>query len=223
MFERYTEKARRVIFFAKYEASQLGSEAIEAEHLLLGLLRDDKELTQRLFTDPRQAVESIRKNIEARMSIRDKVSVSVDLPLSQGAKQVLSYAADESDRRSDRHIGTEHLLLALIRQEKSLAAQLLREFGVTAELVGAQIASDPAPPPEPRGAVWRGPMSMQIAAQINALTKILMERAIITPQEFADGFDWRLGHLSLETVLELLVSKGVISEAERQKIIGLGE
>src|ERR1700743_2900053 len=63
MFERYTEKARRVIFFARYEASQFGSPFIETEHLLLGLLREDKALTNR-FLRSHAAVDSIRKQIE---------------------------------------------------------------------------------------------------------------------------------------------------------------
>ena len=63
MFERYTEKARRVIFFARYEASQFGSPYIETEHLLLGLLREDKALANR-FLRSHAAVESIRKQIE---------------------------------------------------------------------------------------------------------------------------------------------------------------
>ncbi len=64
MFERYTEKARRVIFFARYEASQFGSPYIETEHLLLGLLREDKGLTNR-FMRSHSAVESIRRQIES--------------------------------------------------------------------------------------------------------------------------------------------------------------
>ena len=82
MFERYTEKARRVIFFARYEASQFGSPYIETEHLLLGLLREDKALTNR-FLRSHASVESIRKQIEGRTTIREKVSTSVDLPLKQ--------------------------------------------------------------------------------------------------------------------------------------------
>ena len=97
MFERYTEKARRVIFFARYEASQFGAEAIQSEHILLGLLREDKQLTQKFFRSPHSTVESIRREIESRTALRDKVSASVDLPLSSSAKRVLSYAADESD------------------------------------------------------------------------------------------------------------------------------
>ena len=72
MFERYTEKARRVIFFARYEASQFGSPCIETEHLLLGLLREDKALTNR-FLRSSAAVESIRKQIEAQTTLREKV------------------------------------------------------------------------------------------------------------------------------------------------------
>jgi len=76
MFERYTEKAQRVIFFARYEASQFGSPYIETEHLLLGLLREDKALTFR-FLRSHASVESIRMQIEGHTTIREKVSTSV--------------------------------------------------------------------------------------------------------------------------------------------------
>src|SRR5437667_2748625 len=129
MFERYTEKARRVIFFARYEASHFGSPHIETEHLLLGLLREDKQLTNR-FLRSHASIESIRKQIEGRTMIRDKVSTSVDLPLSQECKRVLAYAAEEAERLSHKHIGTEHLLLGLLREEKSFAAEILNERGL---------------------------------------------------------------------------------------------
>jgi len=129
MFERYTEKARRVIFFARYEASQFGSPYIETEHLLLGLLREDKALTNR-FLRSHASIESIRKQIEGRTTMREKVSTSVDLPLSQECKRVLAYAAEEAERLSHKHIGTEHLLLGLLREEKSFAAEILHERGL---------------------------------------------------------------------------------------------
>ena len=69
MFERYTEKARRVIFFARYEASQFGSPYIETEHLLLGLLREDKALTNRFLRSPHTSIESIRPPIRSISSI----------------------------------------------------------------------------------------------------------------------------------------------------------
>jgi ATP-dependent Clp protease ATP-binding subunit ClpC len=129
MFERYTEKARRVIFFARYEASQFGSPYIETEHLLLGLLREDKALTNR-FLRSHASIESIRKQIEGRTPIREKVSTSVDLPLSQECKRVLAYAAEEAERLAHKHIGTEHLLLGLLREDKSFAAEILHERGL---------------------------------------------------------------------------------------------
>ena len=129
MFERYPEKARRVIFFARYEASQFGSPCIETEHLLLGLLREDKALTNR-FLRSSASVESIRKQIEAHTTQREKVSTSVDLPLSHECKRVLAYGAEEAERLNHKHIGTEHLLLGLLREEKSLAADILNERGL---------------------------------------------------------------------------------------------
>ncbi len=139
MFERYTEKARRVIFFARYEASQFGSPYIETEHLLLGLLREDKALANR-FLRSAAAVDSIRKQIEAHTTPREKVSTSVDLPLSHECKRVLAYAAEEAERLNHRHIGTEHLLLGLLREEKCFAAELLHERGLRLSPVREEVA-----------------------------------------------------------------------------------
>jgi uncharacterized damage-inducible protein DinB len=130
MFERYTEKARRVIFFARYEASQFGSPYIETEHLLLGLLREDKALSNRFITRSHTPVESIRKRIEEHTTIREKTSTSVDLPLSNECKRVLAYAAEEAERLAHKHIGTEHLLLGLLREENFFASQILQERGL---------------------------------------------------------------------------------------------
>src|SRR6478609_8331921 len=139
MFERYTEKARRVIFFARYEASQFGSPYIETEHLLLGLLREDKALTNR-FLRSHASVESIRKQIEGHTTIREKVSTSVDLPLSNECKRVLAYAAEEAERLSHKHIGTEHLLLGLLREEKCFAAEILHERGLRLSAIREELA-----------------------------------------------------------------------------------
>ena len=129
MFEKYTEKARRVIFFGRYEASQFGSPYVETEHLLLGLLREDKALTNR-FLPGHDDVEAIRKQIEDHIPAREKVSTSVDLPVSERAKRVLIYAAEEAELLLHKHVGTEHLLLGLLREEGCFAAQILNQHGV---------------------------------------------------------------------------------------------
>src|SRR6187455_1131873 len=108
MFERYTERARRVIFYARYEASQFGSPTIETEHLLLGLLREDKNMTSRFLPDP-SAAEGICDEIKAHTTVRERTSTSIDLPLTNECKRILAYAAEESEVLGHRHIGTEHL------------------------------------------------------------------------------------------------------------------
>ncbi len=130
MFERYTEKARRVIFFARYEASQVGALQIEAEHILLGLIREDKTISNRFFHRAQASVEAIRKDVEGRIVLRPRHPQTIDLPLSLEAKRVLAFAAEESERLGNRHIGTEHLLLGLLREENTLAAEILYERGI---------------------------------------------------------------------------------------------
>jgi acetyltransferase-like isoleucine patch superfamily enzyme len=142
MFELYTEKARRVIFFARYEASQFGSPYIETEHLLLGILREDKALTNR-FLSSHASVESIFKQIQEHTVVREKIPTSADLPLSNECKRVLAYAAEESERLGHKVIGPEHLLLGLMREEKGFAAVILQERGVKLEQVRAEQASIP--------------------------------------------------------------------------------
>jgi len=130
MFERYTERARRVLFFARYEATQLGSTSIETEHLLLGLIREGKGLTSRIFARSHLSLESIRKEIEGRTIFKEKVSTSVDIPFSPETKRVLQSSAEEADRLLHTYIGTEHLLLGLLREEHSVASSILHEKGM---------------------------------------------------------------------------------------------
>ena len=146
MFERYTEKARRVIFFARYEASQYGSPSIETEHLLLGLMREDKGLTNR-FLRSHSSIDSIKKEIEGRTIIREKVSTSIDLPLSAECKRILAYSADEAERLRHRHIGTEHLLLGILREDKCLAAEILHERGLKLNVIREELGKTQADKP----------------------------------------------------------------------------
>lgn len=141
MFERYTEKARRAVFFARYEASHYGSPYIETEHLLLGILREYRELEKLL---PSGSAEAIRKQIDARTLSRESTSTSVDLPLSNESKRVLAYGAEEAERLAHRHIGTEHLLLGLLREKGCFAAELLQQHGLSLNRLRAQFGK-PSP------------------------------------------------------------------------------
>jgi hypothetical protein len=144
MFERYSEMARRVIFFARYEASNYGSQYIETEHLLLGLVREDPALIGR-FLGPRPVAADIRTEIEKQITPRERISTSVEVPLSQESKRVLILAAEEATRLGDRHVGTEHVLVGLLKVEGSLAARLLGERGLKLGLIQEQLARTPNP------------------------------------------------------------------------------
>jgi uncharacterized protein (TIGR02246 family) len=139
MFERYTERARRTIFFARYEASQYGSAYIETEHLLLGLLREDNAVTKK-FLSERGGAQAIREEIEAQIKRGERISTSVEIPLSTECKHVLIKAAEEASRLGHKHIGTEHLLLGMLCEEDCLAARLLRQRGLKADWLREELS-----------------------------------------------------------------------------------
>ena len=141
MLERYTENARRAIFFAHYEASQFGSVYIEPEHLLLGVVREDRAFTLRFLAS--SARSEIRSKIEEHTAPRERKSSSADLPLSSGTKRVLAFAAEEAETLHHRHVGCEHLFLGLMREQNSFAAELIARFGVRLEQVRDALRTDP--------------------------------------------------------------------------------
>jgi ATP-dependent Clp protease ATP-binding subunit ClpC len=141
MFERYTQKARRVIFFARYEALQYGSQVISPEHILLGLMREDKTVSAKFFPFRNNlTVEAVRREVEDRIVPRERISQSVELHLAAETKRILAFAGEESLHLQNRHIGPEHLLLGLVREERSMAAEILYQYGVRLKYVREQIA-----------------------------------------------------------------------------------
>ena len=133
MFERYTEMARRVVFFARFEASQFGTPHIDPEHILLGILRESPDLL-RSVAGP-DAIETIRDRVRQQHPIREKIAESVDLPFSEEAKHVLNYALDEADQLKSRAITSKHILIGLLREENCPAQKILSELGVTSGTV----------------------------------------------------------------------------------------
>jgi ketosteroid isomerase-like protein len=142
MFERYTEIARRVIFFARYEASQYGSPYIASEHLLLGLLREDHTLAKR-FPGEKNVGAEIRKEIDGRIPRGQRISTSLEMPLTEECQTILKLAAETSERLGHCKIETEHLLIGILRVESSLAAQILLAKHIKPEEVQAGLAARP--------------------------------------------------------------------------------
>ncbi|MGH9464707.1 MAG: Clp protease N-terminal domain-containing protein, partial [Thermoanaerobaculia bacterium] len=93
MFEKYNEKARRALFFARYEASKLGSRVIESEHVLLGILREGEETVSELLRRFQVKAEVLRREIEGERVFVERISSTAELPLSEESKKILAYAA----------------------------------------------------------------------------------------------------------------------------------
>jgi ATP-dependent Clp protease ATP-binding subunit ClpC len=130
MFEKYNEKARRALFFARYEASKLGSRVIESEHILLGVLREGEEIIKEIFTRFNIKPEQIRREVEGDRLFVDRISSSAELPLSEEAKKILAYASHEAESMLHQYVGTEHLLIGILRVESSTAARILTAKGL---------------------------------------------------------------------------------------------
>lgn len=128
MFERYTERAKRVIYFARYEAGQAGSPHITPEHILIGLLRDGDEFTNKLVKSRNLKIEEVREYI---ISNGDYVHLdSADIPFSENTKVILNIAEEESNKLSHRLIGSEHLFIGLMREKSSYSNKYLSEKGL---------------------------------------------------------------------------------------------
>jgi ATP-dependent Clp protease ATP-binding subunit ClpC len=158
MFEHYNEKARQSVFFARFEAAQLSSTHMEPQHLLLGILRADQAWGERLFGS-QAGIEAVRQRFPPDPAA-PRISLAADLPLNNEAKRALAYAAEECEKLGHKQIGPEHLLIGIACDEKTAAAQVLREAGFTAEKL-RELAKTPAPavPPVRDRELFRSPES----------------------------------------------------------------
>ena len=148
MFERFTETARKAIFCARHEATQSGSAFVEAEHLLLGILRPDIPLTIRLLGSSAK-IELIRDQIGRQAPVRTPAPTppSVDVPLSHECKRALAYGAEEAEKLRSPRIELEHLLLGLSRETSCFAAKIMADYGLTGGKLQeeAKRSSEPSP------------------------------------------------------------------------------
>jgi ATP-dependent Clp protease ATP-binding subunit ClpC len=149
VFERFTESARRTLFFARHETSVMGGVSIDTEHLLLGLIREDNGITAQIFSVIPECTTQIRREVARRSTQREKTATSVEIPFSEPTKRVLNYANEEADRLQHSYIGTEHLLLGLLREPEGIAAAVLEGLPLSVGNVRdaiRQILSRPLPP-----------------------------------------------------------------------------
>jgi uncharacterized protein (TIGR03435 family) len=152
MFERFTEPARRALFFARYETSQIGGAAIEPEHLLLGLAREGTGIVADLFARASLDLASIHEALAPINRPLERTPQHLEIPFGRATLDVLRLANEEADSMRHRDIGPEHLLIGLLRQGRSIAFDLLTRAGVRIDVVRTRAeAQPPAPTPSYSG------------------------------------------------------------------------
>ncbi len=130
MFEKFSDSARRVLFYARYEASQSGSPHIGTEHLLLGLLKETEDVVREIFNRCKISIPELQARVETQVQRGERVSTSEEIPLHESCKKALQYSLDEAKKLLHSHVGAEHLLLGLLRHKDSTAGAILQEHGV---------------------------------------------------------------------------------------------
>jgi ATP-dependent Clp protease ATP-binding subunit ClpC len=156
MFERFTERARQVIVLAQDEARTLGHDYIGTEHILLGLLREEDGLAARVLDSLDITVEEVRAQIARIVGQGDEVTTG-QIPFTPRAKKVLELALREALSLGHNYIGTEHILLGLVRENEGVAARILLDFDADAEKIRNEIIRMLTVRPR----VWEGPAPPQ--------------------------------------------------------------
>ena len=136
-FDKFTERARKVLSLAQEEAQRLNHNYIGTEHLLLGLVREGEGVAGKVLTSLGVDLEKVRKAVEHIIGRGDHI-VSGEIGLTPRAKKVIELAVDEARRLNHHYIGTEHLLLGLLREGEGIGAGVLVSFGLNLQEVRAK-------------------------------------------------------------------------------------
>ena len=139
MFERFTDRARRVVVLAQEEARMLNHDFIGTEHLLLGLLHEGKGVAAKALDGMGITEEAVRRQVEEIVGRGQQAARSGQIPFTPRAKKVLKLALREALQLGHPYIGTEHILLGLIREGEGVAAQVLARLGADMERTRHQV------------------------------------------------------------------------------------
>ena len=138
MFERFTERARQVVVLAQEEARTLKHNYIGTEHILLGLLREEEGLAARVLESLDITVERVRAQVVRIVGSGEEVT-SGQIPFTPRAKKVLELALREALSLGHNYIGTEHILLGLVRENEGVAARILLDFDADSEKIRNEV------------------------------------------------------------------------------------
>lgn len=168
MFERYTERARQVVTLAHHEAIALHHDYIGTEHLLLGLLREEEGLAARVLANLDLTADEIRREVERITGVGTHDGSDLPLPFTPRAKKVCELALREALSLGHNFIGTEHILLGLIRENEGVASRILLDFNLDAQKVRVEII---------RMLSGRAPVPRRVWARADVEVGQLWERA----------------------------------------------
>jgi hypothetical protein len=156
MWQTFTENARKVVFYAQEEAMKFGEGYVSTEHILLALTRDSETTAAKMFGHMGISPNRIRKEVEKQLP-RGDARPSQDMTLTPRAKRVIDLSYEEARRLSDNFIGTEHLLLAVIREGDGLGGRVLAKLGVDLDVARALVLNERPPMPDQPPASQRAP------------------------------------------------------------------
>ena len=139
MFNKFTERARKVILLAKEEARRFNHDYVGTEHILLGLIREEEGVASAVLQNLGLRLEDIRKEIEKYLTPNPSMHILGDIPFTPRAKRVLEMAAEEARNMGHNYIGTEHILLGLLKEGEGIGAQVLQDLGVDLDKVRYEI------------------------------------------------------------------------------------
>ena len=139
MFNRFTERARKVIILAKEEAKRFNHDYIGTEHILLGLIREGEGVAAAVLQNLDMGLDRIRLEIEKLVQPGPTTVVSGDIPFTPRAKRVIELSMEEARQFGHNYIGTEHLLLGLLREGEGVAAQVLLGLGLDLNRLRAEV------------------------------------------------------------------------------------
>src|SRR5881396_2398382 len=130
MHDKFTERVRKVMYLAREEAARLQHDYIGTEHLLLGVIREGEGIAATVLNNLGLDLDAIRQAVESMVAATGGTLTIGEIPFTQRAKRVLELSVDEARQLGHNYVGTEHLLLGLIREGEGVAARVLLELGV---------------------------------------------------------------------------------------------